>query len=169
MGIAPGLREVLKSDGFSAFREIGEIFKPHDASPGAHSNRYFAPVGEVEIGASISLLKSGAADAARSSEIARLYSEACARAANLNITRLVLTPCFRQRRAMFGSDEPYEKAIASMLETLDRISRASPDLEITLVARSTDENALIQASMNALQEKRRSLGLLASPAVNRTL
>lgn len=144
---------LLEEEGFSTFADTGMAYRPNGLSVGKHSNRYIAPVTQLSI--TTRLFQTDLTKIQADSIIAT-YQTCIAHSRQLCIRNLVLMPCFSMpSNTVLGNQKPYEKAIAIMLATLDSLSLDSPELQLTLVARSEDEKALMQQEIEALARQKR--------------
>lgn len=139
------LNTLLKEDTFSTFCGTGVLFKPQSAKndiPQNH-NRHFVYAEKLQ--------------ASATAEIAKRYTGMVEEAARIGINKLVVTPCFdRPSDSLFSDQKPYKRAIGTTIKTLDELTIKFPELDITLVARSEAEKALMQEAIQAWsQEKQR--------------
>lgn len=136
------LNTLLKEDTFSTFCGTGVLFKPQSAKNNIpqNQNRYFVYAEKLQGGAT--------------AEIAERYTGMVEEAARMGINKLVVTPCFdRPNDSLFSDQKPYKKAIGTMLKTLDELTIKFPKLDITLVARSEAEKALMQEAIEAWSQE----------------
>ena len=73
----------------------------------------------------------------------------------MEINKVVVTPCFELPR-IFIHQDAYWRAIATILKTLDVLSIEFPSIDITLIARSEAEHALMQDAIEALTQKKQA-------------
>lgn len=149
MFIAIELNQMLDSEEFSAAQERSAIFSEKQKSllPGSAA-RYVAPVKEVAMEENKWFFSAAALDQSKVKEIQMAYTKVCEDAETGGIHKLVMTPCFKEvGKTMLGNNKPYREAIGVMVDTLAKLSRAHPKLELTMVARSEDERLLMQEAM----------------------
>lgn len=145
------LNTLLKEDTFSMFCGTGVLFKPQNAKSGIpqNQNRYFVFAEKLQAGAI--------------AEIAKRYTEMAEEAARIGINKLVVTPCFdRPNNSLFSDQKPYKKAIGTTIKTLDELTIKFPELDITLVARSEAEKALMQEAIEAWSQEKQRQRLLTN-------
>lgn len=148
MKLTSELSPLLKSGEFSEFRDTGLIVKFLNSVPGSSPNRYIFASKEFSVDGGAWPIGSGKLDASKASDIATTYKNVCENAVAEKIQRLVATPCFSLPRSeMFASDKVYRDAVGVMIKTLHDSSLMHPQLQITLVARSESEMAIMEEAI----------------------
>ncbi len=146
--LMPELSPLLKSAGFGEFRDIGRIVKCVNSVPGRDDNRYIFASKEFFVNGGVWPVGSGKLDASKAGDIATTYKNVCEDAVAGKIQRLVATACFSlPTTEMFASDKVYREAVAVMIKTLHDSSLMHPQLQITLVARSESEMAIMEEAI----------------------
>lgn len=145
MDIMPELDEILESEVFSLLQADGVMFRPASSRSGSREKSYIIPANEIPVDTGNWLINASRPGDTKINDIIGIYTRACKNAAQMNIRRLVVAPCFSLPRSqIFTRNDAYREAIAIMVKTLDDLAAIYPELHIKMVARSEAERLVMQ-------------------------